>query len=84
MASVMAALSDQGRADFLRELYGAIEDSAAANDSAPVQFVVNAWWVSGKFITHPRFDAAVEAAGKSLDTDQKYDTAALEAFLTPA
>ena len=84
MASVMDALTDAGRADFLSELYGAIEDAAASNSSAPVQFVVNAWWVSGKFIAHPQFDAAVEAAGKALHTDERYDAAGLEALLTPA
>lgn len=80
MASIMSALTDAGRADFLSELYGAIEDAAAMNDSAPVQFVVNAWWVSGKFISHPGFDAAFRAESKSLETDTRYDRAGLAEF----
>jgi hypothetical protein len=84
MASVVAALSEKGRADFLRELYEALAESAATNDHAPVQFVVNAWWVSRTFAMHPRWEAAYEAAGKSLETDHGYDAAELSEFFAPA
>ena len=84
MATVMKALSDKGRADFLSELYEAIAESAARDDHAPVQYVLDAWWVSGKFVLHPQFDAAYEAAGNSLATDPRHDAASLTELLTPA
>jgi hypothetical protein len=84
MESVMEALTDQGRADFLSELYEALAESAATNDHAPVQFVVDAWWVSRTFVRHPQFEAAVEAAQKSMEADERYDRAGIAAILSPA
>ena len=72
MKVVMAGLTDAGRADFLAELYEALDHAQASNDLVSVQFVVDSWWVSRMFAQHPRFDAALEAAEASITTDRHY------------
>ena len=42
----------------------ALEEAKATNDFSPVEHVVNAWWVSTLFLSHPRIEAALDAAEK--------------------
>lgn len=70
MKVVMDALTDDGRAQFLSELYAALDEATEQNDLATVQFTINAWWVSRMFALHPQFQEAVEAAARSLETDE--------------
>ncbi len=62
MAEVMGALTDDGLREFVDELMGALGHAEETNDLSSVQYVVDAWWVSRLFCTHPNFERALEAA----------------------
>lgn len=62
MDDVLKALTDQGRSEFMHELVDALAQAKVADDLAPVQHVVNAWYVSRQFLTHPEIDPALDKA----------------------
>lgn len=84
MDAVMNALTDDGRAEYLRELYAAIEKSTETGDHAPVQFVVDAWWVSSMFAHHPKFEEAIDAALATVETGERHDADSLRNLLATA
>lgn len=84
MDVVMNALTDEGRAEYLRELYAAIEKATEAGDYAPVQYVVDAWWVSSMFAQHPKFEEAIDAALAAVDTAERHDADSLRHLLATA
>lgn len=67
MSEVMGALTDEGLHEFIDEVMGALADAEETNDLSAVQYVVNAWWASRLFCTHPKIDEALEAAAAPSD-----------------
>lgn len=78
--SVIANLTDSGRQDFLSELTEALDGASETGRLNDVQHVIDAWWVSGTFGCHPRFEKAL-AATYEMDDEQSYDAPALRAKL---
>ncbi len=62
MDEVMASLNDAGAREFIDEMTKALSEAQDANDLTPVQYVVNAWWVSSLFCTHDGIEKALDAA----------------------
>lgn len=62
MQEVMADLNREGQSQFTAELLHALKDAERTNDLGPVQYVVNAWYVSRRFLTHPEIETAIEVS----------------------
>lgn len=69
---VLESLTDEGRQRFLEELIEALAAAEVFDDLSQVQYVVNAWWVSRLFFTHPEIDAALSAADQWSDDEPLY------------
>lgn len=62
MKEVLDGLTDDGRRLFAEEFVAALAESQESNDLSPMQYVVNAWWVSSLFLGLDGIDRAFEAA----------------------
>lgn len=62
MDEVLGALEADGQGEFIKEMTDALIQAKEENNFAPVELVVNTWWVSRIFMTHPRIEEAIEAA----------------------
>jgi hypothetical protein len=62
MAEVLARLTEEGARQFATEVTEALAVAEETNDLAGVQYVLNAWWVSGLFACHEDFGKALDAA----------------------
>lgn len=71
---ILESLTEEGRLEFLQELMAALAAAEESDDLSQVQYVVNAWWVSRLFFTHPDFPAAL-AATEELGEDEPLYTA---------
>jgi hypothetical protein len=62
MRAVMARLTPEGAQLFVAEMLEALEQAQAANDLAPVQRVLNAWFRTLILRSDPGYEAHLRAA----------------------
>ena len=66
---LLNALTDEGRADFERELLQAIQRAQQRNNLRPVREVLEAWYRTLIVRQHPDFEASMARARESTDRD---------------
>ena len=73
--AVMSSLSDDGRSEFIKEMMGALQAANQKKDLRPVQTVIDAWWHTFHFATHPKIEACIAVAAMAPSTSERRYTA---------
>lgn len=75
-SAVMSNLSESGQSLFVSEIMESLADAKRHNDLRPVQTVVDAWWHTFQFASHPRIKESIaEAAMAPGQSEQRRYTA---------